>query len=157
MRTVITDTAAGMRWLWRARFIRTVVLTGAALTFFTMAWEATLVLLARGPMGVSETGYGIMRAVGAVGGVAGSLVTPALVRRFDRRALQITAIAATAALDLASRPSRTRPWPPWPVSTNRYAGSTDRMLSRARSRSGAGRHAIPGCRRSASARDGRGR
>lgn len=101
VRTVVTDAAAGMRWLWRARFIRTIVLTGAALTFFTMAWEATLVLLARGPMGVSETGYGIMLAVGAIGGVAGSLLTPALVRRFERRALQITAIAATAALDLA--------------------------------------------------------
>ncbi|GAA2531020.1 MULTISPECIES: MFS transporter [Streptomyces] len=101
VRTVVSDAAAGMRWLWRARFIRTIVITGAALTFFTMAWEATLVLLARGPMGVSESGYGIMLAVGAIGGVAGSLVTPALVRRFDRRALQITAIAATAAFDLA--------------------------------------------------------
>ncbi|MFF0300522.1 MFS transporter [Streptomyces sp. NPDC004562] len=101
VRTVVSDAAAGMRWLWQAHFIRTIVLTGTALTFFTMAWEATLVVLARGPMGVSETGYGIMLAVGAIGGVAGSLATPALVRRFDRRALQIAAIAATAALDLA--------------------------------------------------------
>ncbi|MGI5438628.1 MFS transporter [Streptomyces shenzhenensis] len=101
IRTVLSDAVAGMRWLWRARYVRTIVLTGAALTFFTMAWEATLVLLARGPMGVSETGYGVMLAVGAVGGVTGALVTPALVSRFDRRALQITAIAATAALDLA--------------------------------------------------------
>jgi MFS family permease len=99
--TVVTDAVAGMRWLWRAHYVRTILLTGSALTFFTMAWEATLVLLARGPMGVSETGYGVMLAVGAIGGVAGALVTPALVRRFDRRALQITAIAVTAALDLA--------------------------------------------------------
>ena len=42
-----------------------------------------------------------MLAVGAIGGVAGALATPALVRRFDRRALQISAIATTAALDLA--------------------------------------------------------
>ncbi|OKJ94942.1 hypothetical protein AMK26_30375 [Streptomyces sp. CB03234] len=101
VRTVVTDAAAGMRWLWRAPLIRTIVLTGSALTFFTMAWEATLVLLARGPMGVSETGYGIMLAIGAIGGVAGSLLTPALVRRFERRPLQIAAIAVTAALDLA--------------------------------------------------------
>ncbi|MFB9738353.1 MFS transporter [Streptomyces thermocoprophilus] len=101
VRTVVTDAVAGMRWLWRAHYVRTILLTGSALTFFTMAWEATLVLLARGPMGVSETGYGVMLAVGAIGGVAGSLVTPALVRRFDRRALQIAAIAVTAALDLA--------------------------------------------------------
>lgn len=101
VRTVISDAAAGMRWLWRARFLRTIVITGAALTFFTMTWEATLVLLARGPMGVSESGYGIMLAIGAIGGVAGSLTTPALVRRFDRRALQITAIATTAVVVLA--------------------------------------------------------
>ncbi|MGW6732453.1 MFS transporter [Streptomyces sp. NPDC055013] len=101
VRSVVTDAVAGMRWLWRDRYVRTIVLTGTALTFFTMAWEATLVLLARGPMGVSETGYGVMLAVGAIGGVAGALVTPVLVRRFDRRALQITAIAVTAALDLA--------------------------------------------------------
>ncbi|MFF0598903.1 MFS transporter [Streptomyces antibioticus] len=101
VRTVVTDAAAGMRWLWRARPIRTIVLTGTALTFFTMAWEATLVLLARGPMEISETGYGVMLAVGAIGGVAGSLATPVLVRRFERRALQTGAIAATAAFDLA--------------------------------------------------------
>ncbi|MGW0533328.1 MFS transporter [Streptomyces sp. NPDC003032] len=101
VRTVFADAVAGMRWLWQARFVRAVVLTGSALTFFTMAWEATLVLLARGPMGVSESGYGVMLAIGAIGGVTGALVTPALVRRFDRRALQITAIATTAALALA--------------------------------------------------------
>lgn len=101
VRTVLTDAVAGMRWLWQAHYVRTIVLTGTALTFFTMAWEATLVLLARGPMGVSETGYGVMLAVGAIGGVAGALATPALVSRFDRRALQIAAIAVTAALDLA--------------------------------------------------------
>ncbi|MFI6373329.1 MFS transporter [Streptomyces sp. NPDC050546] len=101
VRTVVTDAVAGMRWLWQASYVRTIVLAGTALTFFTMAWEATLVLLARGPMGVSETGYGVMLAVGAIGGVAGALVTPALVRRFDRRTLQIAAIGVTAALDLA--------------------------------------------------------
>ncbi|MFJ1730262.1 MFS transporter [Streptomyces sp. NPDC088254] len=101
VRTVVTDAVAGMRWLWRARYVRTILLTGSALTFFTMAWEASLVLLARGPMGVSETGYGIMLAVGATGGVAGALVTPALVQRYDRRRLQIASIATTAALDLA--------------------------------------------------------
>ncbi|MGW8556291.1 hypothetical protein [Streptomyces tubercidicus] len=67
VRTVATDAVAGMRWLWRARFVRTVVLTGSALTFFTMAWEATLVLPARGPMGVSETGCGVMLMLAIVG------------------------------------------------------------------------------------------
>ncbi|MFF5447857.1 MFS transporter [Streptomyces sp. NPDC012888] len=101
VRTVAADAVAGMRWLWRARHVRTIVLTGSALTFFTMAWEATLVLLALGPMGVSETGYGVMLAAGAIGGVAGAMVTPVLTRRFDRRRLQIASLATTAVLVLA--------------------------------------------------------
>ncbi|SEG75990.1 Transmembrane secretion effector [Thermomonospora echinospora] len=80
--------------------VRVVVLTGTVLTFLTMAWESTLVLLATGPMGVSDAGYGLMLAIGAIGGVLGAAVTPLLTRRFPQRALQIGALAATAAIDL---------------------------------------------------------
>lgn len=95
------EMVAGLRWLWRARFVRRLVLAGAALTGATMAWEATLVLLALGPMGVSPTGYGLILAGGAVGGVLGGVCTPALVRRYDRWRLQIIALTACGVVDLA--------------------------------------------------------
>ncbi|MGW4425073.1 MFS transporter [Streptosporangium sp. NPDC004631] len=99
-RAVLTDMADGMRWLLRPHLVRTLVLAGAALTFLTMTWEATLVLLATGPMGVGEAGYGVVLAAGAVGGVAGAVITPLLVRRFDRRTLQVAALAVCALIDL---------------------------------------------------------
>ena len=95
------ETADGMRWLLAAPHVRVIVLTGTALTFFTMTWESTLVLLATGPMGVSDAGYGAMLAAGAVGGVLGAALTPALTRRLPQRGLQIGSIAATALIDLA--------------------------------------------------------
>lgn len=96
-----SEMVAGLRWLWRARFVRRLVLTGAALTGATLAWEATLVLLALGPMGVSPVGYGFILAGGAIGGVLGGICTPALVRRCNRWLLQITALAACGVVDLA--------------------------------------------------------
>lgn len=94
------EMVAGLRWLWRATFVRRLVLTGAALTATTMAWEATLVLLALGPMGVSPVGYGLILAGGALGGVLGGICVPALVRRHDRWLLQILALAACGVVDL---------------------------------------------------------
>ncbi|MGW0450682.1 MFS transporter [Streptosporangium sandarakinum] len=99
-RAVLADTADGMRWLLRPHLIRTLILTGTVLTFLTMTWESTLVLLVTGPMGVGEAGYGIILAAGAIGGVAGALITPVLVRRFERRRLQVAALAACALVDL---------------------------------------------------------
>ena len=48
-------------------------------------------------MGLSKTGYGVMLALGAIGGVTGAAATPLLIRRFEHRALQLLALAATAA------------------------------------------------------------
>ncbi|GLY79742.1 MFS transporter [Actinoallomurus iriomotensis] len=101
VRELFAEVSAGMRWLWRSGTVRTVILTGAGLTFFTQSWEPLLVLLAVGPMGLSNTAFGVLLAVGAVGGISGAAVTPLLIRRFDDRILQILALAATSASVLA--------------------------------------------------------
>src|SRR5690606_34193200 len=75
---VLREAAEGIRWLTGHRFVRTIVVTGAGLTFFTQTWEGLLVLLAVGPMGTSEAVFG-------------------LVRRFPQRALQVAALAVAAA------------------------------------------------------------
>lgn len=100
LRGVLNETVAGMRWLWSATFVRTLILTGAALTFATMFWESTLVLYALGPIGLSPAGYGLILAVGAIGGVLGAVVTPWLIARFDRWWLQLTGLTICAGVDL---------------------------------------------------------
>jgi MFS family permease len=64
-RAFLREVPAGLRWLCRSGFVRSIIVTGAALTFFTQMWVPLLVLLATGPMGLSKTGYGVMLALGA--------------------------------------------------------------------------------------------
>jgi MFS family permease len=97
---VLTETAAGMRWLWRDRLIRRLVLTGACLVFTAWVWESTLVLLATGPVGLSAAGYGLVLGIGALGGIGGAVVTPILVARIDRWHLQLGSLVLCALVDL---------------------------------------------------------
>jgi predicted MFS family arabinose efflux permease len=99
-RGVLIETAAGMRWLWRNRFVRRLILTGACLVFTTWVWESTLVLLATGPVGLSAAGYGLVLGVGALGGVGGAVVTPFLVARMDRWLLQLGSLGLCGLVDL---------------------------------------------------------
>ncbi len=97
---VLSETVAGMRWLWGNRFLRRLILTGACLVFTTWMWESTLVLLATGPVGLSAAGYGLVLGVGALGGVGGAVVTPLLVARVDRWHLQLGSLALCGLVDL---------------------------------------------------------
>jgi hypothetical protein len=97
---VLTETVAGMRWLWGDRFVRRLILTGACLVFTTWVWESTLVLLATGPIGLSPAGYGLVLGVGALGGVGGALATPILVARMDRWWLQLGSLGLCGLVDL---------------------------------------------------------
>lgn len=92
-RGVFRETVAGMRWLWRDRFVRRLIITGAVLVFATSVWESILVLLATGPVGLSAAGYGLVLGVGALGGVGGAAATPFLVARIDRWWLQLGSLA----------------------------------------------------------------
>ena len=97
---VLTETVAGMRWLWRDRFVRRLILTGACLVFTTSVWESTLVLLATGPVGLSPAGYGLVLGAGALGGVVGAVATPYLVARMDRWRLQLGSLGLCGVVDL---------------------------------------------------------
>jgi Transmembrane secretion effector len=97
---VLTETVAGMRWLWRDRFVRRLILTGACLVFATAVWESTLVLLATGPVGLSAAGYGLVLGIGALGGVGGALATPILIARMDRWHLQLGSLGLCGLVDL---------------------------------------------------------
>lgn len=97
---MVAETVAGLRWLWKETFIRRLVLTGTALVFATWLWESTLVLLATNLIGLTPAGYGLVLALGALGGVAGAVATPRLVARMDRWLLQLGSIGLCGLFDL---------------------------------------------------------
>jgi predicted MFS family arabinose efflux permease len=66
--------AEGLRWLARHRLLRLLALMVAVTNLMAMATQATLVLFATRVLGLGSTGYGLLLAGIALGGVAGSLL-----------------------------------------------------------------------------------
>jgi MFS-type transporter involved in bile tolerance (Atg22 family) len=56
---------------------------------------ATLVLFAKQRLGLGDFGYGVLVGTMAVGGIVGSLLSPAIVSRFGGRAVTTTAVFFT--------------------------------------------------------------
>jgi len=66
--------AEGLRWLGRHRLLRLLALMVAVTNLMAMATQGTLVLFATRILGLGSTGYGLLLADIALGGVAGSLL-----------------------------------------------------------------------------------
>ncbi|WP_370962935.1 MFS transporter [Amycolatopsis sp. cg9] len=92
-----TDIAEGLRFLVHHKILRTFSLMVAAFNFATGATFAVLVLHAVGPgsaMGLSGPAFGLLTAMTAAGGLAGSLLAEAVERRLGRvRALWVSWLA----------------------------------------------------------------
>ncbi|MEU6999666.1 MFS transporter [Nonomuraea sp. NPDC046570] len=85
--SVREDVAAGIRWLWRHRLLRTLAVSmGVANVAFCAAF-AIFALYARQRLGLTEVGYGMLLTTFGVGGLAGSFLAPRLGKRFGARAL----------------------------------------------------------------------
>ncbi|NBH12575.1 MFS transporter, partial [Amycolatopsis sp. SID8362] len=95
--TLRADIAEGLRFLVRHRILRTFSLMVATFNFATGATFAVLVLHAVGPgsaMGLSGPAFGLLTAMIAAGGLAGSLLAEAVERRLGRvRALWVSWLA----------------------------------------------------------------
>jgi len=76
-----SEISDGFRWFWRHRIIRTVALMAGGLNFFSAATLGVLVLVAQERLGVTDTGYGLLLAAAALGGVAGGWGAEPLTRR----------------------------------------------------------------------------
>jgi len=74
--------ADGWRFLRANRMLVVLWLTSTAAGIFVQLAFASFVLFVLGPLGVPEAWFGLFMLSGAVGGVAGSLVTDRLKRRF---------------------------------------------------------------------------
>lgn len=89
---------AGLRWLAGQRVLRTLALVTAAVAAADSAWFAILVLYAAGPLGIGATGFGILLAAGALGGLLGSVIVDRLVAGRRHRMILTCSLAITAGI-----------------------------------------------------------
>ncbi|MFE9426949.1 MFS transporter [Kitasatospora sp. NPDC006697] len=87
----------GVRWLWHQPFLRTTTALIAGSNLLFQALFLTVIVMARGKHG-SSAAIGVMFGLAAVGGVLGSLIAPAVERRFSMRAVVVGANWAWALL-----------------------------------------------------------
>lgn len=94
----------GIAFLWRHPLQRDLTLLTAAMNLVWSAWAAVFVVHAvvPGPLALTPAGYGWLLTAMAAGGVAASLVTNALQRRFGTGALLFVDCLGTIALVLPS-------------------------------------------------------
>ena len=74
------EVAAGLRWLWRHRLLRTLAVTMAFGNLVFCAAFAIFVLYSHERLGLSSVGYGFLLTTFAAGGLLGTLVAPRLLR-----------------------------------------------------------------------------
>ncbi|MFC7621181.1 MFS transporter [Microlunatus sp. GCM10028923] len=98
---VIMDLRTGLGWLIRHREVLAVPATSVALAMTDSAWFTLLVLYLRDVVGLPELWFGIMLAVGAVGGLAGGLVAARIGRAVGLRWTIVGSLLVAAAGQLA--------------------------------------------------------
>jgi MFS family permease len=85
----------GLHWLARHRLLRTLSLLSGVANFANYLAQATLVLFARERLGLGHLGYGLLLALMATGGIAGSLASRRILARFGGRAVVVGTIFST--------------------------------------------------------------
>lgn len=89
-RALLSETVAGVRWLWRNTLLRTLCLVVGLLNFAVLAVLGIAVLYAVRVLDVSRAAYGLLLLIIAVGGLVGLLVAPKLVAVLGRgRTIQL--------------------------------------------------------------------
>jgi MFS family permease len=83
----------GLRWLRRHRGFWPVPATSAALAMTDSAWFTLLVLYVQQVLHLNSAWYGILLAVGAVGGLGGGFFAATLTRRIGAKATALTCLA----------------------------------------------------------------
>lgn len=84
----------GLAWLWRHPTLRRLGLVLGAYNFIGSMFYAVQVLYAQDVLHLSAVGYGWLLAVQALGGLAGSLAGPAVLRRIGASAGLISGLLA---------------------------------------------------------------
>jgi predicted MFS family arabinose efflux permease len=102
------DIAAGLRWLWAHRLLRTLAVTMAVANVIFCAAFAIFVLYSRERLGLSGVGYGVLLTSFAVGGLTGTVLAPRLLRAVGAKVLLraglLTEVLLHATLAATTRP-----------------------------------------------------
>ncbi|MBG6192426.1 MFS family permease [Arthrobacter sp. CAN_A212] len=103
-----TEALDGLRWIAQNRVVGALALVGALASVGYMLPFSILVLFAQERLGANETQYGLILAVSALGGLAGSFLTSRVRARFGYR-MTIVASLLTGAISLFALAITTEP------------------------------------------------
>ncbi len=117
--TVRTDIAEGLRYLLRHRLLRGLMLSVGLANFAGNIAFGVFVILLVDDIGTTDAVFGLVLAVGAGGGVIGSLVAASLVRRFGRRPVMLSLPAILAASYVVNAAAQSA----WVVAASFFASS----------------------------------
>ena len=108
--SILQDVLAGARWFLRAPTVRAISLLSFALNLASGGFLAILVVLAREQLGAGAVGYGVLLALGSVGGLIASAIGDRLSGARQRRAICLFAgpVIGVAFLAIGAVPN-------WPV------------------------------------------
>src|SRR5262249_29207377 len=95
--SILGDIREGFGYLMRDRFLRTLAIMVGVMNLAASATFAILVLyvVAPGPMGLTEVGYGLLLTSWAVGAIAGSLIEERVERWVGRANLLLGCVVIT--------------------------------------------------------------
>jgi MFS family permease len=84
---MLPDLMSGLRFVWNDRLLRSLAIIVAVMNLGWSAWASIMVLyvIAPGPGGLSEFGYGVMLTSIGIGGLVGTIIAVPFVNRFGRR------------------------------------------------------------------------
>lgn len=106
--SMMADIREGASWLIRHPVLRVIVIMAAVSNFSVFMAQSTLVLFATEDLGLSDSGYGLLVASMAVGGVVGGMLSSRIARRYGPRLLiPIVAAGSAASLVLIGTAGRT--------------------------------------------------
>jgi len=104
-----TQIAEGLRWLWRHRLLRTLAIALGLMNGISAAMMATFVLFVQEILELDGLGFGILLAMGSLGGLLGSVLAPSLTARLGSgRSLLLAVVVpilGSAAIAVTSLPA----------------------------------------------------
>lgn len=99
--TLVREIREGVRWLARHPKLRAVAVMGALFALVDGAWFAILVLYAQQILSMSADGFGLLIAVGGVGGLVGAFIAGRLTRLTGHGTTLLATLVAAAACQAA--------------------------------------------------------
>lgn len=97
----------GIRWLWRHRLLRTIIVALTLLDATLVAQNAVMVLFVQERLGLGATGYGILLTTYGLGGVVGSLIAHRVITRLGPGRVMRIAMCIEAVMPAAIALSHT--------------------------------------------------